>query len=319
MAANEKNMELTERPEEAPTALTAKVVHDDGPLSHLFDTARFEQLQRLAKMLACSSLTPKHLVAKPAFPNGNPHPETLANCFRVANQAVRWGFDIFAVADSTYVVAGKLGYEGKLVAAVINARAGLVGSLRYSHSGAGDNRTVTVYGRLAGEDEDRTVEVTVSQAKTGNDMWKKDPDQKLCYNGAIKWARRHSPEVVMGVLTDDDLDQVSARDLKPQTISDLVSRVEPPQSIEHEIKNAAANEPGGALPEDSPREAAKDAPVNDDDSQDGPATDGLSSDDRKTLAAFLKRAAKADADTYAFEFDGLPEHLKPLAREAAAK
>lgn len=179
-----------------------RVVQDNSPLANLLDTARFEHMYRIAESIARSSLTPKHLL-------GHAPAETAANCFRVVNQAVRWGMDPFAVVDETYVVGGKLGYQGKLVAAVVNARGGLVGRLRCTYSGAGQDRTITVLGRFDGETDERAITLSVKQAKTANKMWENDPDQKLWYSGVTKWARRHCPEILLGVLTDDDLERVT--------------------------------------------------------------------------------------------------------------
>lgn len=173
----------------------------DGALANLTDSDRFQQLQRVATMMGTAAFTPQHL-------KGKSQQETIANCFRVVNQAMRWGFDPFAVGDETYVVSGKLGYQGKLVAAVINARAGLKGRLKADYSGKGEDRTVTVTGQFASETEPRTIELTLKNAKTNNSMWTKDPDQKLWYSGVVKWSRRHCPELILGVMTDDDLDRM---------------------------------------------------------------------------------------------------------------
>ena len=199
-----------------------RVVEDRGPLAHLMDTARFEHLQRIALIMANASLIPDHLKGKNAQ-------QTLGNCFLVVNQALRWGLDPFSVAAETYAVSGKLGFQGKLIAALVNARANLVGNLRYEFKGSGDNRTVTVIGRFSDEDEERTVDLSVAQAKTGNKMWSTDPDQKLIYSASTKWARRHCPEVLLGVLTDDDIDRIAENQQivegpaheAPQSISDL--------------------------------------------------------------------------------------------------
>jgi hypothetical protein len=154
--------------------------------------------------MAHASLTPAHL-------KGASQNEAVANCFRVANQALRWGFDPFAIMDETYVVHGRLGYQGKLVAAVVNARAGLKDRLRYEHTGTGADRTVTVSGQFKDENEPRTITLSIKQALTDNKMWKTDPDQKLVYSGVTKWARRHCPEIMLGVLTDDDVDAIAQR------------------------------------------------------------------------------------------------------------
>lgn len=183
------------------TARVQRVVEDHGPVAHLMDTARFEHLQRIAKLLASASLTPAHLIGKNSE-------STMGNCFQVVNNAIRWGVDPFALAAETYVVGNKLGYQGKLVAALVNSRAGLKSNLRYEYEGTGDNRRVTVIGHIEGEPNDRRIELTVGQSKTRNEMWTKDPDQKLAYSGATKWARRHCPEVLLGILTDDDLERM---------------------------------------------------------------------------------------------------------------
>lgn len=177
---------------------------DDGSVSHLLDQGKFEQMQRVASLMAKASLIPDHLT------KGSKE-QTLANCFLVVNQAFRWGLDPFSVAPETYSVGGKLAFQGKLIAAVVNARAGLRGRLQYGFTGkeGTDARTVTVSGAFA-DDPGNVLQVTVNvgKAKTSNDMWRKDPDQKLCYNGAIKWARRYCPEAMLGVLTDDDLQRM---------------------------------------------------------------------------------------------------------------
>lgn len=190
------------RPTAQAPAKPIRVVEDNGPLAHLMDTARFEHLQRIATIMANASLIPDHL-------KGNNSQQTLGNCFLVVNQSLRWGLDPFAVAAETYSVGGKLGFQGKLVAALVNARANLQGKLRYEFSGAGDERTVNVVGQFKDEETERTVTLSVGQARTKNQMWTSDPDQKLIYSAATKWARRHCPEVLLGVLTDDDIDRIA--------------------------------------------------------------------------------------------------------------
>ena len=90
------------------------VVHDDGPAAYLFDTARFEHLFRIAGAMANATLIPEHLWKSKSEEFSIE--QVRANCFLIVNQSVRWGMDPFAVMPETYVVAGKLGFQGKLVA-----------------------------------------------------------------------------------------------------------------------------------------------------------------------------------------------------------
>ena len=221
------------------------VVRDSGPVAHLMDTARFNQLKLVAGVLANGSITPKHL-------RGNSPTETLANCIRVVNQAIRWELDPFAVADESYVIHGRLGFQGKLVAAVINTRADLVGGLAYEFTGSGDDRTVTVSGIRHDWEEPRSVDLSVRQAQTENEMWRRDPDQKLVYSGAIRWARRHCPEIVLGVLTDDDVDLIAESNGDAVALSDVVEQATDPArlaSLEARFASQAAAVPAAtALP-----------------------------------------------------------------------
>lgn len=206
------NGQLKERAPAIPPR-EIRVVEDDGLNACLMDTARFEHLQRIATVMSQCALLPDHLlgrVKKGEKTEWFSEKEVFGNCFLIVNQALRWGFDPWAVAGETYVVSGKLGFQGKLIASLINTRARLKSRLRYDfNNGKGDDLEITVSGTFEGEDEVRSVTVNVGQAKTTtNEMWRKDPEQKLVYSGSIKWARRHCPEIILGVFTDDDLDRM---------------------------------------------------------------------------------------------------------------
>lgn len=212
-----------------PPSRAVKSVEVMPGVNNLMDSERFDQLYRVAKMM--SFVAPKHL-RETSKGQALPPEQVIGNCFRVANQALRWGMDPFAVMDETYVVHGKLGYQGKLVAGVVNTRADLLapdgetkGRLLYEHSGAGDGRRIIVSGLMRGEHKPRTVDLTVGQGKTDNEMWKKDPDQKLIYSGVIKWARAHCPEIILGIVTEDDIERMrSAGHLSADVGESLVHR-----------------------------------------------------------------------------------------------
>lgn len=262
---------LAPAPERQTGIATRRVVEDDGPIAFLMDTARFEHLQRIALVMANSSLLPNHLRYEKGNANNPLLPAEViaANCFRIVNQAMRWNFDPFAIIDETYMVGGKLGYQGKLVAAVVNARAGLNGRLNYEFDGQGDNLTITVIGTFKNDATERSLTLRVGDAKTDNQMWRKDPEQKLVYSGVVKWARRFCPEVVLGVVTDDDLDRMNAStpaEEKPQTgsrTSSLLEKIKKaaPAQIEHST---------GALIEQSPEDNHDATPSEDSDQSSVP-------------------------------------------------
>jgi hypothetical protein len=160
----------------------------------LVPTTMSEAMQ-LATMMASAKLVPAALQKSPA------------DCLMVIQQAIRWQMDPFAVAQECSVIQGKLMHSGKLVAAVINARGGLADRLSFSYEGQGDDRTITVSGRVSGEAEPRTVTVRLRDAKTANRVWQTQPDQQLMYHGSRVWARRHAPELMLGVYSPEEFDE----------------------------------------------------------------------------------------------------------------
>lgn len=204
----------------AASAQRSVAVDFNDPVAIYLDSDIFAQLQRVAKLMSSASLAPAHLRGE----------GKLGDCFLVAAQAFRWRMDPFSVAQHTYVLSGKLGYEGKLIAAIVNASGKLQGSLDYSYSGSGDLRSVTVSGKLVNDAEPRLVVGTVSGWKTSNEQWKKNTDQMLAYRGAREWARRYMPEAILGIHADDDLagsapTSVTMRDITPPAASTPLAAV----------------------------------------------------------------------------------------------
>jgi hypothetical protein len=242
------------KPEEPPTTTTTTTLDivpakrpreltpytysaDDSPAALYMTTGAFEQLQRLASLMASSRVIPEHF-------QGN-----VADCFLVAAQAIRWDMDPFAVAQNTFVVRGKLGYEGKLIAAMINTRPQMDGRLEYTYSGSGNQRTITVSGKLRGNPKVREVEGSFqswhTKGKDGNvsDAWARDPDQMLAYRGARQWARRWMPEVILGVLSVDEVkDEVVDIEATPDVVpSEPVSN--PPSKRLDDLAEKLRNSP----------------------------------------------------------------------------
>jgi hypothetical protein len=167
----------------------------------VLDASKFEQMQRIAVVMATASLMPEAL-------RKGTEKEVLANCFIITNQAVRWGMDPFALAQCAYVISGKLGYEGKVVAGVVNSHLLHEGGdeLIYTYTGKGAERTIVVSGKIPGEKKPRDITGTLAEWQNPrNDIWKKQADQQLAYRGAVVWARRHMSRVLLGIYSDDEL------------------------------------------------------------------------------------------------------------------
>lgn len=169
---------------------------------------------QLANMMSKGKLVPAHLRESPG------------DCLMVIEQAMRWQMSPFAVAQCTSVIQGKLMFEGKLVSAALHTSGLMEQRLREKFDGEGASRAVTLTGTIKGEAEPRSIRVTLAEARTTNGMWAKQPDQQLIYFATRAWARRHAPEVMLGVYSPEEFDEP-----KRDTFTGTTIEAEPPPPI----------------------------------------------------------------------------------------
>ena len=84
----------------------------EAAMQLMFNPELFAQGQRLATAMSASQFLPPHLKSKTS------QNETVANCYQVIVQAQRWEMDPYQVANHTFAVGGRLGYDGQLIASV---------------------------------------------------------------------------------------------------------------------------------------------------------------------------------------------------------
>jgi hypothetical protein len=149
----------------------------------------------------------------------------------VMEQAMRWSMSPFAVAMETSFIQGRPMFSGKIVAAAVVSSGAITGRLAYAYDGQGDNRTITVSGTVRGEAEPRTVTVRLADAKTQNKVWNTQPDQQLAYHGARVWARRHTPEVMLGVYSEDEFEPTPIPPARGPTVDAAAAYVRQPAPV----------------------------------------------------------------------------------------
>jgi hypothetical protein len=178
------------------------VVKDDSAFSMYLDTGRFEQLQRAARMFSESGTIPVHYQKKPA------------DCFIGITRALLVNMDPFTFMQHTYVIGNKLGMEAQLAIALVNSRGPFTGPIQWRESGKGNDKAVTAYAthRITGEVCEATVTWAMVEAegwaaKNGS-KWKTMPDIMFKYRSASFLARLYCPEVLMGMRTVDELDDI---------------------------------------------------------------------------------------------------------------
>ena len=144
----------------------------------------------LANAFASAKMVPKHYQGSPG------------DCYIAIKLAQRFKMDPWTVMQEMYMVQDKPFMSGKLATAILNNS--LADPLRPTYSGEGDDRTITLSGRPEGEAEPLSVKVKVRDARTNNEQWKKNPDQMLMYFAARTWGRRFAPDILLGIVFDDE-------------------------------------------------------------------------------------------------------------------
>jgi hypothetical protein len=144
----------------------------------------------LARAFADSKMVPEHFK------------KSVGDCYIAINLAGRYGMDPWTLMQEMYIISGKPMMSGKLATAILNHS--LADPLRPTYSGDGDERTITLTGRPENEVTPLAVQLKVKEAKTGNEQWKKNPDQMLMYAAARLWGRRYAPDILLGIVFDDE-------------------------------------------------------------------------------------------------------------------
>lgn len=178
----------------------------DAPVLRAIETATLErapaaflprnmaEAMELAKIMAASRFVPPHLR------------QQAGDCLAVVMFAQRVEADPFAVASKTYFVNDRMAFEAQLVMALVNTRAPLAGRLDISWTGEGNSLVCRVAGKLRGDEREKIVTQEIATITTKNSpLWKTSPRQQLGYLTARMWARLHCPEVLLGVYTPDEI------------------------------------------------------------------------------------------------------------------
>lgn len=244
--------------------------------SLILDSASMDSMMRLADIMAKGRATiPEHLRGSPA------------DCAAVVMQAIQWRMNPFAVAQKTHLVNGTLGYEGQLVNAAIQASGVTLDRFNYQWYGPwekiiGKTKVcnapakgkpgeqgykkeyqfrvpdylmqdeegcgVRVWATLRGETEPRMIELLLVQASVRNSpLWATDPKQQLAYLAVKRWSRLYAPDVILGVYTPDELEEVNREirditpaDAQPEVAAELRGGPLPSYSDEKFAENSKA-------------------------------------------------------------------------------
>ena len=242
----------------------------------MLDTARFEHFQRASSALMHSS------ILNESVRGANPQ-QCFSNLMLVFDLSDRWKLPALSIAQGIAIVHNKVVYEGKLIAAMLDASLGV--QLQYwwtGERGALDYRIYASdrpFAELAPPDATpaeqmdainkmlrpgvqipgwRIIDGSVGEWRTfqkdgrsPNPAWTGAATQnQLAYRGAREWARRYEPAQMLGVYGDDEIDAITlrmeARDVTPVATGlsgGFTKPAEPVDAEVEEIQDANAAEP----------------------------------------------------------------------------
>ena len=199
------------------------------------------ELMEFAKLMSVSGIC-----VRPTF-RGNP-----GACLAVALQAFRCGGDPFAWANKAYIVNDQIVYEAQLVHAIVNSSSVLQRRLRPFYEGEGADRRCRIVGFVKGEDEPLEYESPPigNIAVKNSPLWKGDPDQQLFYYSSRAWARRHVPEILLGIYAPDEFGETI--DVTPR-LGELDGLDDPPRRLSA-TREPQRPPPNAAAPSETPAE-----------------------------------------------------------------
>lgn len=169
---------------------------------------RMSRAQKLATYVSTASNIPENYRNKPA------------DCMIAIDMADRMNVSPMFVFQNMYVVKGKPSWSGQACKALIdncgkfrNAR-----HVYFGKEGTAERGCYIEAERTATGEKIQGVKVTIAMAQaegwTSNKKWINMPELMLGYRAATFFARLYCPELLMGLQTADEIDDI-AKDKKP--------------------------------------------------------------------------------------------------------
>jgi len=181
---------------------------DNGLADVFLNPARFEQMQRGAKVFSDSDLVPDHMRGK------------VANCIIALALAREMGASPLAVMQAIHFVRGKAGWSAQYMIARANQSGVFRGRISWRIDGKGDAMRVTAFATLADTGEVVEAEASMEMARaegwTANTKYKSMPDVMLRYRSATFLIRLYCPEVMHGYRTADEIEDMAAAGREPE-------------------------------------------------------------------------------------------------------
>lgn len=209
------------------TIMSELSIQNNQVMSPFFNTASFEEAQRMGAMLAAASMgVPRE------------YQNNLPNCVVAIEYAHRLGVSPIMVMQNTDVIHGKAAPKATFIIALINASGKFAEDLYFEYFGTKGTDGRGCYAWTKRKDGSRVEgsEVTVTMAKAEGwygkpgSKWPNMTDQMLAYRAASFFSRIHCPSVTMGMQSSDEIEDVGVMETMQDKsiINDINAQVAPP-------------------------------------------------------------------------------------------
>lgn len=225
------------------------VVHDSGQFATLFDTARFNQGWRVAQAFASSKMVPAHF-------QGN-----TAGVFVILHMATRMELDPFQVLQNMYMVHGKPGMETKLALALVNTRGPFRDPIDWEFDDEENPRKCTAYAFLKSTGVRRSYtldwDTVIKEGWLNKDgsKWKTIPKLMLMYRSAIFLIRLVCPEVILGLSTLDELQDINGEVVDVSPVEVTAKLIPQTEKVKEKLKRGRPAKAPETVPEATAPEA----------------------------------------------------------------
>jgi hypothetical protein len=178
---------------EVNACAVAKVPQECGTMSF---AESFRESYKMAQMIAKSSLIPD------AY-KGKVEDVTIA-----VDMAKRINMSPMMVLQNMYVVKGKPVWSGQACMAIIQNKFKDAHPVYTGKAGTPERACHIEADNITGPEV--TMAMAAAEGWTSNSKWRNMPDQMLGYRAASFFARLYCPSVLMGMHTDDEVEDACA-------------------------------------------------------------------------------------------------------------
>ena len=200
---------------------------------------------KLAESLAQSSFVPASMRGKPD------------DCLVAVDMAKRTGLAPMAILQNIYVVHGKPAWSSSFLIACVNASNIFATRLNWKYEGG----ECWAYAKDHQGEVYEGPRVSLEMAKAegwyqkNGSKWKTMAPLMLRYRAATFFARCYCPELIMGLRTEDEVNDIVANEMRTTTVSSIIEEQIPMEIVANEMRTTTVS---SIIEEQIPME---DAPV----------------------------------------------------------